>query len=163
MNAIASAESIIMAVDKYLHRPDKPVSRRHRDQRTKLCSIAEKYAQIIASGTPRSFKRISPAEQQELEAAIDRHAGRMGVFTRRKQHQKSRQTRSIAHIPTPRLLAGHYDRICEKYIGLSDSISKQATPTLDCQPFFCNKSREKKLRQLHRLTQLFLAETAPTG
>lgn len=70
MNAIASAESIIMAVDKYLHRPDKPVSRRHRNQLTKLRSIIEKYAQIIASGTPRSFKRISPAEQQELEAAI---------------------------------------------------------------------------------------------
>ena len=70
MNAIASAESIINAVDKYLHRPDKPVSRRHRNQLTKLRSIIEKYAQIIASGTPRSFKRISPAEQQELEAAI---------------------------------------------------------------------------------------------
>lgn len=70
MNAIASAESIIMAVDKYLHRPDKPVSRRHRDQLTKLRIIIEKYAQIIASGTPRSFKRISPAEQQELQAAI---------------------------------------------------------------------------------------------
>ena len=36
MNAIASAESIINAVDKYLHRPDKPVSRRHRNQLTKL-------------------------------------------------------------------------------------------------------------------------------
>lgn len=70
MNAIASAESIINAVDKYLHRPDKPVSRRHRNQLTKLRSIIEKYAQIIASGTPRSFKRISPAEQQELQAAI---------------------------------------------------------------------------------------------
>lgn len=70
MNASASAESIINAVDKYLHRPDKPVSRRHRNQLTKLRSIIEKYAQIIASGTPRSFKRISPAEQQELEAAI---------------------------------------------------------------------------------------------
>lgn len=70
VNAIASAESIINAVDKYLHRPDKPVSRRHRNQLTKLRSIIEKYAQIIASGTPRSFKRISPAEQQELQAAI---------------------------------------------------------------------------------------------
>ena len=70
VNAIASAESIINAVDKYLHRPDKPISRRHRNQLTKLRSIIEKYAQIIASGTPRSFKRISPAEQQELQAAI---------------------------------------------------------------------------------------------
>lgn len=38
----------------------------HLRQLTKLRSIA----QIIASGTPRSFKRISPAEQQELQAAI---------------------------------------------------------------------------------------------
>lgn len=70
VNAIASATSIIMAVDKYLHRPDKPVSRAHRNQLTKLRAIIEKYAQIIASGTPRSFKRISPTEQAELEAAI---------------------------------------------------------------------------------------------
>ena len=55
VNAIASAESIINAVDKYLHRPDKPISRRHRNQLTKLRSIIEKYAQIIASGTPRSL------------------------------------------------------------------------------------------------------------
>ena len=70
VNAAQSAASIISAVDKYLHAPDKPVPARYRRQLQKLRSIAEKYAQIIASGTPRSFKKISPQEKQELEAAI---------------------------------------------------------------------------------------------
>ena len=70
VNAAQSAASIISAVDKYLHTPGKPVPARYRRQLQKLRSIAEKYAQIIASGTPRSFKKISPQEKQELEAAI---------------------------------------------------------------------------------------------
>ena len=70
VNAAQSAASIIGAVDKYLHTPGKPVPARYRRQLQKLRSIAEKYAQIIASGTPRSFKKISPQEKQELEAAI---------------------------------------------------------------------------------------------
>lgn len=70
VNAAQSAASIITAVDKYLHTPGKPVPARYRRQLQKLRSIAEKYAQIIASGTPRSFKKISPQEKQELETAI---------------------------------------------------------------------------------------------
>lgn len=70
VNAAQSAASIISAVDKFLHTPGKPVPARYRRQLQKLRSIAEKYAQIIASGTPRSFKKISPQEKQELEAAI---------------------------------------------------------------------------------------------
>lgn len=70
VNAAQSAASIIGAVDKYLHTPGKPVPARYRRQLQKLRSIAEKYAQIIASGTPRSFKKISPQEKQELETAI---------------------------------------------------------------------------------------------
>ena len=70
VNAAQSAASIISAVDKYLHTPGKPVPARYRRQLQKLRSIAEKYAQIIASGTPRSFKKISPQEKQELETAI---------------------------------------------------------------------------------------------
>lgn len=70
VNAAQSAASIIGAVDKFLHTPGKPVPARYRRQLQKLRSIAEKYAQIIASGTPRSFKKISPQEKQELEAAI---------------------------------------------------------------------------------------------
>lgn len=68
INAAQSAASIIAAVDKYLHTSGKPVPARYRRQLQKLRSIAEKYAQIIASGTPRSFKKISPQEKQELEA-----------------------------------------------------------------------------------------------
>ena len=71
VNAAQSAASIISAVDKFLHTPGKPVPARYRRQLQKLRSIAEKYAQIIASGTPRSFKKISPQEQKELEAAIE--------------------------------------------------------------------------------------------
>ncbi|MBQ2869207.1 MAG: hypothetical protein IJE88_04190 [Akkermansia sp.] len=70
VNAAQSAASIISAVDKYLHTPGKPVPARYRRQLQKLRSIAEKYAQIIASGTPRSFKKISPQEKKEFETAI---------------------------------------------------------------------------------------------
>lgn len=70
VNAAQSAAAIIGAVDKFLHTPGKPVPARYRRQLQKLRSIAEKYAQIIASGTPRSFKKISPQEKQELETAI---------------------------------------------------------------------------------------------
>lgn len=70
VNAVQSALAIIQAVDKYLHRQDKPVAQKHRNKLTKLRSIVEKYAQMIESGRTRSFKKISPAEQKELEAAI---------------------------------------------------------------------------------------------
>lgn len=70
VNAVQSAASIISAVDKFLHTPGKPVPARYRRQLQKLRSIAEKYAQIISSGTPRSFNKISPQEKEELEAAI---------------------------------------------------------------------------------------------
>lgn len=64
----AHLAAFLTEVDKHL--PGKSVPARYRRQLQKLRSIAEKYAQIIASGTPRSFKKISPQEKQELETAI---------------------------------------------------------------------------------------------
>ena len=73
VNAAQSAAAIIAGVDKYLQRTgteSKPVPQSIRRRLQHLQKVAEKYAQIIATGRARSFKKLAPQEQAELQAAI---------------------------------------------------------------------------------------------
>ena len=73
VNAAQSAAAIIAGVDKYLQRTgteSKPVPQGIRRRLQHLQKVAEKYAQIIATGRTRSFKKLAPQEQAELQAAI---------------------------------------------------------------------------------------------
>ena len=73
VNAAQSAAAIIAGVDKYLQRTgteSKPVPQSIRRRLQHLQKVAEKYAQIIATGRTRSFKKLAPQEQAELQAAI---------------------------------------------------------------------------------------------
>ena len=73
VNEAQSAAAIIAGVDKYLQRTgteSKPVPQGIRRRLQHLQKVAEKYAQIIATGRTRSFKKLAPQEQAELQAAI---------------------------------------------------------------------------------------------
>lgn len=70
VNAIAHAQSIIGALDKYINTTKKPIRAADRARLGLLQRLIEKYAQIIQKGSTRSFAKIDPHEQEELIAAI---------------------------------------------------------------------------------------------
>ena len=70
VNAIAHAQSIIGALDKYINTTKKPIRAADRARLGLLQRLIEKYAQIIKKGSTRSFAKIDPHEQEELIAAI---------------------------------------------------------------------------------------------
>lgn len=70
VNAIANAQSIIGALDKYINTTKKPIRAADRARLGLLQRLIEKYAQIIKKGSTRSFAKIDPHEQEELIAAI---------------------------------------------------------------------------------------------